>query len=108
MTLREQFDEDLSIFMDLDEMATEHRISVGQASSVISCVVDNDAAQRNSLQSPGGNYDGDFLFFAKTADVHNLKPDILIRFDGVPYQVTGVVEEDGMTQITLAAGQGGF
>ena len=107
MTLREQFDHDLSVFLDLDEMATEHRITTGQVSHVISCVVDNDSAQSNSIQS-SGTFDGDLLFFAKSADVGGLKPRMLIKFDGVPCEITGAVEEDGMTQITLTASQGGF
>lgn len=107
MTLREQFDEDLSIFLDLGEMATTHSLTVGKTSRIIACVVDNDTAQRHSLQS-GGNYDGECLLFAKSADVAGVHAGMLIQFDSVPYQVSGVVEEDGMTQITFAAGQGGF
>lgn len=108
MTLREQVEEDLSIFLDLDEMATEHTITFGQATRTVSCVVDNDEGQRNSLHSPGGNFDGDVLFFIRTADAAEIIPGMPIQFDGIPYMVSGVIDEDGMTQITLTAGQGRF
>lgn len=108
MTLREQVEADLSIFFDLDEMAEEHTITFGQMTKTVSCVVDNDEGQRNSLRSPGSNYDGDMLFFIRSSDVAGIVPEMLIQFDGRPYTVAGAIEEDGMTQITLTAGQGGF
>ncbi len=108
MTLREQIEEDLSIFFDMDEMATEHTITIGQTTKTVSCIVDNDEGQRNSLRSPGSNYDGDMLFFIRSSDAAGIVPEMMIQFDGSPYMIAGVVEEDGMTQITLTAGQGGF
>ena len=110
MTLREQMADDLNMFFNLDEMAAEHSIVTADVPEgmTVRCVVDNDQGQKNSLQSPGGIYDGTLLFFAKTADVQGLRPQMLLQFDGVPYAVLGIVEEDGVKQVTLAASQGGF
>lgn len=110
MTLREQMADDLDMFFDVDEMADEHTIVTAAVPTGITvrCVVDNDQGQKNSLQSPGGIYDGNLLFFAKTADVQGLRPQMLLQFDGVPYVISGVLEEDGVTQATLVASQGGF
>lgn len=104
MALCDQVEDDLSMFFDLDEMATIHNISGKQ----ISVVIDNDQGQRNSIKAPGGVYDGNLLFFAKTSELPTILPDSMITFDGVPYQVVGVVSEEGMSQVTLRAGMGGF
>ena len=53
MSLREQFDEDLDIFFDLDEMATEHDLQGRK----LQLVVDSDQLQKNALQDPGGIFD---------------------------------------------------
>jgi hypothetical protein len=110
MSLRDQVEEDLSIFFDLDEMGTVHTIQLGNVSSAkdITVVVDEDEGQRNSVKSPGGQYDGNLLFYARTADTTGIVPDGMFLFDGVPYQVAGCVDEDGISQITLRAGVGGF
>lgn len=105
MSLREQFDEDLDIFFDLDEMATEHDLQGRK----LQLVVDSDQLQKNALQDPGGIFDGDFLLFAKTRDLSGLRiaAGSLIELDARPYQILSVIDEDGVTQITLSAAQGG-
>lgn len=110
MALCNQIEEDISIFLDLDDTATVHTIRLPGDTQAreITVVVDNDEGQRNSLKSPGGLYDGNLLFFARTADVAGAAPEGMIIFDGVPYKVAGAVDEDGMSQITLRAGMGGF
>jgi hypothetical protein len=108
MTLREQESDDFAMFFDPDEMGSEHLIVTDASEKTILCVLDNDQGMKNSLQSPGGIYDGNLLFFAKTADLTGLQTNMMIQFDGVPYVVSGVVEEDGISQVTLSSSRGGF
>lgn len=110
MSLQDQIEEDISLFFDLSDMATVHTICLpGEISEhEITVVMDNDGAQRNSLKSPGGIYDGNLLFYTRTTDVAGIVPDGMIRFDNIPYQVVSAVDEDGMTQVTLRTGMGGF
>lgn len=106
MSLRDQVLEDLKTIFNLDEMASEHRF----AGRVLQLVVDNDQLQKNALQSPGGLYDGDVLIFAKAGQLAGLQltPGRAVDFDGRPYVIAGIIDEDGVTQITLTAAQGGF
>ncbi|MVB11074.1 hypothetical protein CAFE_17760 [Caprobacter fermentans] len=108
MSLKDQIAGDLDLFFDLDEMAEPHTLTIGGTEREISAIVDGDGGQRNSLKAPGGAYDGDLLFYAKTADLSGAVQNALIQWDGVPYRVGPVVEEDGISQVTLTAGQGGF
>ena len=109
MTLREQFGDDLGIFLDDDELATEHAIktTADPEGKPILCVVDNDEALQDAIKSQG-TYDGNILFYARTSDLPGIRQEMMLTFDDVPFSVSGVVEEDGMTQVTLAAAQGGF
>ncbi|HEX3027647.1 MAG TPA: hypothetical protein VHR42_10565 [Clostridia bacterium] len=110
MSLHDQIEEDLSIFLDLDEMAAKHTVCLpgDPAPREIAAVVDNDEGQQNALRSQSGVYSGTVLFYAKTSDVSGITANSMIQFDDRPYQVAGIVEEDGMTQVTLQAGEGGF
>lgn len=110
MSLCNQIEEDISIFLDLDDMATVHiiRLPGDTQTREITVVVDDDELQRNSLKSSNGVYDGDLLFFARSEDVEGVVPDSFVQFDKVPYQVSSAVDSDGMKQITLRAGRGGF
>ncbi len=110
MTLREQVADDFAMLFNPDEMGSEHSIvtDASPGGKTILCVVDNDQGMKNSLQSPGGVYDGNLLFFAKTADILGLQPRMMIQFDDVPYVVSGIVEEDGISQVTLASTLGGY
>ncbi len=110
MSLSDQINEDVSIFLDLDDMATIHTIQLpgSLAGKEIAVVVDEDEAQRNSLKSPGGTYDGDLLFFARAEDVEGIIPESQVLFDKVPYRVVSAVDSDGIRQVTLKSGMGGF
>lgn len=108
MSLKDQIAEDLTLFFDLDEMAETHTLTVGGAEREIPAIADGDEGQRNSLKAPEGTYDGDLLFYAKTSDLSGVVQGGLIQWDGVPYRVAAVVEEDGISQVTMTAGQGGF
>jgi len=109
MALNNQIKEDLSIFFDLEEMAKLHKIKLpgDAAAREITVIVDDDQLQQNGMKS-AGTYEGNLLIFVNSSDVSEITEKMLIQFDGVPYQVTGLVNEDGMTQITLSAGMGGF
>lgn len=106
MSLREQMLGDLETIFNPDEMASEHRF----AGRALRLVVDNDQLQKNALQAPGGICDGDILLFAATAELQGLQlaPGRAVDFDGSPYRIAGVIDEDGVTQITLMVAQGGF
>ena len=109
MSLHDQIGEDLSIFLDLDDMATEHTICLpgDSAERKISVIVDNDQGQQNALKTQGV-YACDLLFYAKSSDLPGITANSMIQFDGRPYQVGPCVEEDGMTQVTLQACAGGL
>lgn len=69
------------------------------------------SCQKNALQAPGGLYDGDVLIFAKAGAAlpwPQLTPGRAVDFDGRPYVIAGIIDEDGVTQITLTAAQGGY
>lgn len=68
------------------------------------------SCQKNALQAPGGLYDGDVLIFAKAGQLAGLQltPGRAVDFDGRPYVIAGIIDEDGVTQITLTAAQGGY
>lgn len=108
MSLAEQIEEDVSIFFDLADMATEHTIKMAGDSSPrnVAVVIDNDQMRLNELKS-GGTHSGDLMFFAREADLAGIIPNSMISFDGIPYQVTDVSGDD-VLQITLSAGMGGF
>lgn len=110
MSLCDQVQEDISIFLDLEDMATVHTIQLPGDTQArnITVVVDDVELQRNNLKSTDGIHDGNLLFFASSADIGGISENELIQFDGVPYQVIGIVDEDSMKQITLRAGMGGF
>lgn len=108
MTLHEQVGDDVAMFLDLDDMASEHEICLpGQSEPrKISVVVDNDEGQQNALKAQGV-YAGDLLFFAKATDVPGITANAMMQFDSRPYQIVDTVEEDGVTQVTLQAYAGG-
>ncbi|MCI1965881.1 MAG: hypothetical protein LKJ17_07095 [Oscillospiraceae bacterium] len=108
MTLREQLGADLNLFLDLDEMAETHTLTIGGEMREIPAIIDGNAGQRNSLKAPGGVYDGDLLFYARTADLNGMARNGLIQWDDIPYRVAAMVEENGMSQVTLVAGMDGF
>jgi|GEM_PF-2273480 len=109
MAVNDQIKEDLSIFFDLEEMAELHKIKLPAdvVAREITVIVDDDQLQQNGMKS-AGTYEGNLLIFVNSSDVSEITKKMLILFDGVPYQVAGLVDEDGMTQITLSAGMGGF
>ena len=109
MSLHDQIGEDLSIFLDLDDLATEHTICLpgNSEEKKISVIIDNDQGQQNALKAQGV-YTCDLLFYAKSSDVTGIAANSMIQFDGRPYQVVSPVEEDGMTQVALQACAGGF
>lgn len=109
MTLREQFGDDLDIFLDADELATEHtiRLTVSQEEKKVLCVVDDDEALQNAIKSQG-TFEGNILFYARTSDLSGIEQEMMLIFDGVPFLVSGVVEDEGVTQVTLTTTQGGF
>lgn len=106
MSLKDQVADDIAMFFDLEEMGSEHVLE----GRTLTLVVDADQAQKNSMKAPGGIYDGDLLVFARIADLSGMRtePNTLLRLDGKPYSLVSVLEEDGIIQLTLAAGTGGY
>lgn len=104
MGLHDQIEEDLDIFLDQDDMATVHEIG----GVLVTMLTDEDQALAITLKSAGGIYEGNLLFFAKTQDLPPLLPRSMTTFDGVPCEVVTLVEADGMSQVMLKAGLGGF
>ena len=101
MSLRDQIDEDINIFFDLDEMGSEHQIN----GRILPVVIDNDLGQK---KSQGGLFSCDLFFFARESDLPAVVPGAPLIFDGRPYMVADVVEMDGILQIALEANAGGF
>lgn len=110
MSLSEQIQEDNALFFDPDDMAEVHKIQLPGEMSVrdIAVIVDNDQLQQNSLKSPGGTYNGKMLFYVPKTEVPGLVEQALIQFDGVPYLVSEIVDEDKILQVTLDTNMGGF
>lgn len=110
MSLSEQIQEDNALFFDSDDMAEVHKIQLPGGVSVrdIAVVIDNDQLQQNRLKSPGGTYDGKILFYVPKVEVWGLVEQALIQFDGIPYQVLAIVDEDEILQVTLDTNMGGF
>lgn len=107
MSLHDQIQDDLSMILNLDEMASEHTIGIGVEKKTITVILDNDSANLDMLKSQGV-YPADCLFYAKSSDVAGVTANMLIQFDGNPYQVVGIVEDDGLTRVSLQAAKGGF
>ncbi len=110
MTLSEQIGEDEAIFFDLEEMASVHTIQLPGdfLPRDVPVIVDDTQLQQNSLKSADGTYHGDLLVFVRKNEVPGLSEHTFIQFDGVPYQVVKVVDEDGILQVTLGTNMGGF
>ena len=101
MSLRDQIEDDINIFFDLDEMGSEHRVD---GRSVV-VVVDDDQGKK---AFPGGTFVCDRLFFVRATDLPDVAPGAPMIFDNRPYMVADVAEMGGILQVALEARAGGF
>jgi hypothetical protein len=100
MSLRDYLDGDLAVFVDADEFATPHIIN----GISVNVVVDNDLYQE--LQQSLNNVEGYFpaaISYHIAVSFFAVKPrtNSIQTFDGKPYLVESVTEDEGMYYISL-------
>jgi hypothetical protein len=100
MALRDYFNSDLAVFVSADDFATPHKIN-GKEANV---VVDDDLYQER--QQGLNNVEGYFpaaISYHIAALFFSIKPPVnsVQNFDGHPYRVESVSENEGMYFISL-------
>jgi hypothetical protein len=100
MALRDYLDDDLDIFIDSDEFATSHTIN----GTVVNAVIDDDLCQerQQSLNDVEGYFPATISYhIAATFFTVKPKPNSIQTFDGKPYRVGNITEDDGMYYVSL-------
>jgi hypothetical protein len=100
MALRDYLTSDLTVFIESDEFATSHTIN----SIAVNVVVDDDLYQerQQSLNDVEGYFPASISYHIQ-ASFFAIKPPVnsVQTFDGKPYRVGNVTEDDGMYYISL-------
>ena len=110
MTFKESLEQDLDVFINMDEFAEEHELN----GVPTLCVVQSPTDREIFLQ--GRDYDGYDGIYSKQTVVHVKKSDLpelppeqqIFHLDDEIYKVGEVIEEMGMVTIVLQGNMRGF
>ncbi len=98
LSFKEQINEDLNTFFDINEFAERHYID-GVIKTV---VVDNETLKKRIQKEYDGILQADLLYFIKSYDVQKeIKVGDVQNFDGSVYKVFDVKYDSGMYEIIL-------
>jgi hypothetical protein len=98
MNFKEYTNQDLQVFINLNEFADTHTID-GRTLTVI---VDNDRLMERSQKEYDGAYIGEILYFVNAAEYGVLpETEAIQTFDGQCYYVASAKSEMGMYEIIL-------
>lgn len=98
---------DRAVFLNSDEFGAEHQIQYrpGHGPEPIVATVDEQRLTERASREYDGIYIGELLYFASVAAFAiPIKKGDKQLFDGKPYTVTDVREENGMYEIILNKG----
>ncbi|MEG0473123.1 MAG: hypothetical protein RR588_12390 [Solibacillus sp.] len=107
-TFKDFIMEDLDVFFDLDEMATEHELEGKFVPLIIS---DNQSNDKQTGMSRDQSYASQEVFkqyktvYVKAADFYIPKVDSVIVLDGHEYYVEEAGDEKGVIRIVISANE---
>ncbi len=107
MGFKEQVSNDRAVFLSVDEFGDLHQIQYrpGHGPEPITAIVDEQRLTERASREYDGLYIGELLYFVSAAvfAIPIVKGQKQL-FDGKPYTVADVREEDGMYEIILNKG----
>lgn len=103
MSLKDQIQSDLVVFINTDEFAEPHVIN-GQ---ILNVIVDNDRLKERSKEEYEGISVGEILYYVKTEDIGERPEEGTPQiFDGRQMYVFDCRDGDGMYEIILQQNRG--
>lgn len=102
MSFKEQFNQDLNIFFNIEEFAEEHIVN----NQKLNVVIDNETLKQRNKKEYDGILQADLLYFVKESDIikEPVSGDIQY-FDGAIYTVFDVKVDSGVYEVVLQAGR---
>lgn len=108
MTFKESLYKDLPTFLNVNEFADKHKLTVRGVDYLdVECSVDKDIIDSANVKQASSRYDREGVFerqiklFVKSADIEKPVEDEQLFIDEEMYIVTNVSENIGMLEIDL-------